>query len=153
MIGSELGGMALVRMFFFYASDQRRRAMSEEFGILSDLMRLKEWTRIVANSEPATSGRCPTMTTVSVSKLKTSLSEYLDLVRGGEEVLITARGKAVARLSKVEDLDALDARIARLARQGLVRPGTGPLGKVKPPPGKGPSGVLAALLEERREGR
>ena len=93
------------------------------------------------------------MKIISVSTLKASLSEYLDLVRGGEDVLITSRGKAVARLSRVEDLEAHDARIARLARKGLVRPRKGPIGRVKPPAGKGASGVLAALLEERRKGR
>ncbi len=42
------------------------------------------------------------MSTVSVAEAKSHLSELLDRVAAGEEVVITRRGKAIARLSGVE---------------------------------------------------
>ena len=93
------------------------------------------------------------MKTVSISELKASLSEYLSVVSKGEEVLITDRGTPVARILKVEGVQGEEERRIRLARQGLLRLRSRTLRKLKPPPGKSPSGVLSALLEERREGR
>ena len=37
------------------------------------------------------------MRTATVSKLKASLSEYLRQVKAGEEVLVTERGRPIAR--------------------------------------------------------
>lgn len=42
------------------------------------------------------------MTTVSVAEAKTHLSTLLDRVERGEEVVITRRGKPVARVSGLE---------------------------------------------------
>jgi prevent-host-death family protein len=42
------------------------------------------------------------MSTVSVAEAKAHLSELLDRVVAGEEVVITRRGRAIARLSGVE---------------------------------------------------
>lgn len=42
------------------------------------------------------------MTTVSVAEAKTRLSTLLDRVERGEEVVITRRGKPVARVSRLE---------------------------------------------------
>jgi len=41
------------------------------------------------------------MATVSVAEAKTHLSELLDRVEAGEEIVITRRGTAIARLSSV----------------------------------------------------
>ena len=41
------------------------------------------------------------MITVSLAQAKARLSELLDKVEGGQEVVITRRGRAVARLSAV----------------------------------------------------
>ena len=38
------------------------------------------------------------MRTASVSELKTKLSAYLAIVRGGDEVVVTNRGRVIARL-------------------------------------------------------
>jgi len=93
------------------------------------------------------------MKTVSISRLKASLSEFLTAVEKGEEVLVTNRGVPVARIIRVEGEDAQDARRARLARQGLLQLRRRKPGKIGPPLGKESCGVLAALLEERAEGR
>ncbi len=39
------------------------------------------------------------MKTTTVSKLKASLSEYLRSVKAGEEVLVTERGRPIAKLT------------------------------------------------------
>ena len=93
------------------------------------------------------------MKTVSISELKASLSEYLSVVRKGEKVVITERGKPVAWILRVEGVQGRDERRIRLARQGILNLRKHSFGKIKPPPGKGSSGVLSALLDERAEGR
>lgn len=61
------------------------------------------------------------MESVNVARLKASLSAYLTRVKAGEEVLVTERGRPIARLSPV--LLSLDDphRVRDLARQGRVR--------------------------------
>lgn len=96
-------------------------------------------------------------TTASVSKLKASLSAYLDLVKSGEQIIVTDRGKPIARVipfgAGVGD-EALD--MSSLVREGVLRPGDGrtpqdllaayPIGEVSH------SNVVEALLEERESG-
>jgi prevent-host-death family protein len=95
------------------------------------------------------------MRTVSVAELKAKLSEYLAAAKGGEDVIVTDRGQAVARLGPLSDASLLDARVAELVRLGLARP---PKNKLSGdffslPRGDDPDGaVLSALLVEREEG-
>ncbi|MCC5951278.1 MAG: type II toxin-antitoxin system prevent-host-death family antitoxin [Acidimicrobiia bacterium] len=56
---------------------------------------------------------------VGVRDLKNNLSRYLERVRAGEEVIVTDRGKPVARLSA---LDHSTDRLAELVAAGVVRP-------------------------------
>jgi prevent-host-death family protein len=96
------------------------------------------------------------MVKVSVSELKARLSEHIRRVKGGEEVLVTERGRAVAVLVPVPRLQAGQADLDALAQAGLVRPA-----KRRPddrflelPRGSDPKGVvLDSLLRERLEGR
>jgi prevent-host-death family protein len=92
-----------------------------------------------------------------VAELKANLSQYLDQVRRGEEVVITDRGAPIARLVPLEGRVEEDARIERLVREGVLSPGSGrfPEALLTTPPGDPALGaaVLAALIEERREGR
>jgi prevent-host-death family protein len=56
---------------------------------------------------------------VGVRELKNDLSRYLARVRAGEEVIVTDRGRPVARLSALDDShDRLDELVAA----GIVRP-------------------------------
>jgi prevent-host-death family protein len=90
-----------------------------------------------------------------VSILKAQLSQYLAAVKAGEEVVVTERGRPVARLVPVGEAHAPEGRVAMLVREGRIRPPTGPLSlrPVEALP-KDPHGrVLEALLEERAEGR
>jgi prevent-host-death family protein len=86
---------------------------------------------------------------VSVRELKSRLSHYLRLARGGESVVITDRGVPVGRLVPIER--DLEGRIDALRVTGLLqwsgrrlapRPPT-----VRLPPGK----TAAELLVEDRE--
>ena len=63
------------------------------------------------------------MQTVGVRELKNRLTHYLSEVKGGENVVVTDRGKPVAimhRLDKLEDDDGLEERLAALAAQGYL---------------------------------
>jgi prevent-host-death family protein len=98
------------------------------------------------------------MKKASITEAKNNLSALIDSVKGGSPVLIVDRGRPVARLEPVSGAGAGDDdRLARLVREGIVRPARGVsprmLFSTKPPrPKKGASGVRA-LLEERRDGR
>lgn len=55
---------------------------------------------------------------VGIRDLRDNLSRYIDRVRGGDELVITDRGSAVARLVPLEGGRALD----RLIAEGVVTP-------------------------------
>ena len=96
------------------------------------------------------------MKTAAVSKLKAYLSEYLNQVKAGNEVLITDRGKPVARLVPISRAKAPGESLAKMEKQGLIKLGSGRLPKEfwTLPRAEDPQGlVLKALLEEREEGR
>jgi prevent-host-death family protein len=83
---------------------------------------------------------------VGVRDLKNNLSRYLDRVQEGEEVIVTDRGKPVARLSA---LDHSVDRVAELIAAGVVRPakrGTrrAPKRRIKP------RGSVSDLVAEQR---
>ena len=97
------------------------------------------------------------MTKVGVARLKAELSRYLAVAKHGEEVVITERGRPVARLVALRGTDKTESRRERLARAGVLTLGKGRVRPALRKPPKGPTwvgaGVLAALLEERSEGR
>ena len=97
-----------------------------------------------------------TMKIAAVSKLKAYLSEYLSQVKAGNEVLITDRGKPVARLVPISRTKASGESLTRMEKQGLIKLGSGKLPKDfwSMPRAEDPQGlVLKALLEEREQGR
>ena len=53
-----------------------------------------------------------------IRELRNHLSEYLERVRSGEEIVVTDRGEAVARLVPLDRPRVLD----RLIAEGLVEP-------------------------------
>jgi prevent-host-death family protein len=98
------------------------------------------------------------MTTASISETKAKLSALLDLVRAGETVTITDRGRPVARIVPAVGSDAGDdeARLERLERAGLIRRSKQKLDVeafLARPRSRSKESVVEALLEERREGR
>ena len=50
---------------------------------------------------------------VGVRDLRNHLSRYLDRVRDGEEIVITDRGRAIARVLPVATERAIDRRLRR----------------------------------------
>ena len=64
----------------------------------------------------------PLKTEVGVRELHDRLSRYVQHVQNGAEVVVTMRGRRVARLVPVDELDPL----ADLRARGLVREPTAP---------------------------
>jgi prevent-host-death family protein len=97
------------------------------------------------------------MKRASITEAKNNLSALIDSVRGGSPVLIVDRGRPVARLVPVDGIGADDERLARLVREGVVRPARAvpPKGlfATRPPRAKKGASGVRALLDERREGR
>ena len=58
---------------------------------------------------------------VGIRELKNGLSKFIDRVRAGDEVIVTDRGRPVARLTAI---DASDDQLADLMAEGVVRPPT-----------------------------
>lgn len=81
-----------------------------------------------------------------MTELRANLREWLDRVRGGQEVVITDRGLPVARLRPIDETD----RIAALTAAGILAPARRPKGKAKR---KGVKlrgeGTILDLLERR----
>jgi prevent-host-death family protein len=95
------------------------------------------------------------MKKASITILKAQLSRYLDVVKSGEEVIVTERGRPVARLSAVDPVGVPAGRVSALVREGRMRPPTAAVsGGGTKAVAEDPSGrSLALLLSERREGR
>ena len=99
------------------------------------------------------------MKKASITEAKNTLSALIDRVKSGASILIMDRGRPVARLEPVSGSAADDeGRLARLVRDGIVRPRRGgrapkELFAAPPPRAKKGTSALRALLDERREGR
>lgn len=97
------------------------------------------------------------MKIVSITEAKNRLSALIDGLRGGSGILIVDRGRPVARLEPITAGNQDDGRLKRLAREGTVRAGRASLPRSiiaeKPPRPKSGASVVAALIDERREGR
>lgn len=96
------------------------------------------------------------MVRISITELKARLSEHIRRVKGGEEVIVTERGRAVAVLAPVRPSESQEADLDALVESGLARRAERPLdeGFWALPRGGDPHGaVLDSLLRERREGR
>ena len=82
---------------------------------------------------------------VGVRELRNNLSRYLDRVREGEEVVVTDRGRAIARVLPMTGERVLD----RLIAEGKVRPALRPKrSAVRPIKAKGT--VSDLVIEQRR---
>jgi len=97
------------------------------------------------------------MKTAAVSRLKAMLSEYLARVKAGEELVVTERGKAIAKIVPFSaGPSAVPPHMLDLARAGLVRLGSGKLPHAfwtMPRPRDRRGAAVRALVEERVAGR
>jgi prevent-host-death family protein len=94
------------------------------------------------------------MEKASISDLKNRLSAYLQKVRAGETILVFDRNEPIARIERIAD-GGDDERLTRLRRAGLLAPPTRPMPfeTLRQPSPRSEKSVVAALLEEREEGR
>ena len=93
----------------------------------------------------------------SISNAKNNLSSLIREVTQGESVIITDRGRPVARLDRVSDMEDMDAKVRALVEDGIVAlprraPDASVLDLPMPSVAAGPSAV-DYLLEEREGGR
>jgi prevent-host-death family protein len=82
---------------------------------------------------------------VGVRALHDRLSEHLERVEEGAEVVVTRRGRPIARLSAVEAADTFED----LVRRGLVTPPDRPRG-ARQARVKASGGVSELVAEQRR---
>lgn len=92
------------------------------------------------------------MKTVGSRELKNRLGRYLGMVRRGETVLVTGRGKVFARIEPTEPESAKDAGVMevlrRLEAEGHLKLGTRPFKRFKPIRLKGKP-LSQMILEDR----
>ena len=122
---------------------------AESALLLSDLSGLTNLTRMVTLGERK-------MQTATVSRPKASLSEYLRAVKAGEEVLVTERGRPIAKLTPAGSSANLPQHLAEMEKQGLIKVGSAKLSKdfwTLPRQTNSKGLVLRSLLQEREEGR
>jgi prevent-host-death family protein len=95
--------------------------------------------------------------TAAVSELKALLSEYLAKVKAGEEVVVTDRGKPIAKIIPIRRTEmAIPQHLQSLERAGLARIGKASLPAAfwtRPRPKDLKGLALHRLLKEREEGR
>lgn len=93
------------------------------------------------------------MSTVGIKELKNRLTHYLRRTKQGEEVIVTDRGKPIALIQGIQSAEHIatrEARLARLAAQGLVTlPARKLMKRVRAVQVSGPP-VSRMILEDRR---
>ena len=82
---------------------------------------------------------------VGVRELRNNLSRYLERVRHGQEIVVTARGRRIARLLPAGTERALD----RLIAEGLVTPAQRPKRRARQPI-KSQGAVSDLVADQRR---
>lgn len=92
------------------------------------------------------------MKQTSISELKAHLSAYLDIVRRGDDVLITDRGRPIARITPMKPHEQEETRRELLLRTGRMRAPTAKLPKdflTRELPADPHGRSLSAVLDER----
>jgi prevent-host-death family protein len=98
------------------------------------------------------------MKSTTITDLRTHLSRYLDAVRSGQTIEVRDRKVPIARIVPITASTGaakgdLPPWVERLRRSGGARIGSLKPSKLLPlPPGPN-TGIVAALIEERRTGR
>jgi prevent-host-death family protein len=85
---------------------------------------------------------------VGVTAFRAHLKKWLDLVQSGEEVVVTERGKPIAKLTPVGEAEHL----AELTRQGILTPARAPKSNKFPRKGIPVKGSVSDLIIEMRRG-
>ena len=88
---------------------------------------------------------------LGIREIKTNLSSLLKMVKEGQEVIITDRGKPIGKIIPFPSKDlSLQNRIERLEKQGLLDPSSKKGGRRLPPPLPAPEGLAQKYLQEGR---
>jgi prevent-host-death family protein len=88
---------------------------------------------------------------LGIRDVKTNLSNILKRVKGGQEVIITDRGKPIGRIIAYSPPNhSLADRIRILEDYGLLDPPPKKAGKRLPPPLPAPKGLVQKYLQEDR---
>jgi prevent-host-death family protein len=82
---------------------------------------------------------------VGIRELRADLSRWVRRVREGEELVVTDRGKAVARLVPVDG----ERRIDRLIREGAITPAPNRGPRTRPDPIAGAGPLSDVVLDDR----
>jgi len=91
-------------------------------------------------------------TRVGIREAKVNLSRYVRLVQKGGEVVITDRGRPVARIVPFTASElSLDERVERLVEQGRLEPVAPHRIKAIPPPIQVPGDAAQRMLREDRD--
>lgn len=94
-----------------------------------------------------------------MAELKANLSSYLRRVKAGSEVVITEHGSPVAKIVPLSPPERNESRERRLVKAGLLIPARSKMptwllrSSKSPADTRAGTSVLAALVQERREGR
>lgn len=88
------------------------------------------------------------MRSVGIRELKARMSECLREVKGGATVVVTERGRPVARL--VPETESLDDRLERLRKAGVISWSGRRLGPIEPGPRVRGNRTLADIAVENR---
>jgi prevent-host-death family protein len=130
------------------AQEMGGRSATEHTGLFDP--RLEEQP-VTAQHQVATLGRMKVATStrieVGVRDLKNNLSRYLDQVETGVKVVVTDRGRPIARLKGMADEP--NNKLAALIEAGLVRPPTSKV-RQRPVPLRS-SGSVSELVAEQRQ--
>lgn len=95
------------------------------------------------------------MKKVSISQLKSRLSEYLKKVKAGEDVFVTERGKPIAKIIPFTHTGVDLDNLKELEKNGLIRIGTGKLSRRfwdLPRPDDTGGEIFKSLIREREGG-
>lgn len=92
------------------------------------------------------------MNTAGIKEIKNNLSRYLARVKSGEEILITERGRPIARIVKEnEKYNSIRNRLNPLIEKGLITMPSRPISKNDPPRiNAGGKSTAEMVAEDRR---
>ena len=86
------------------------------------------------------------MAEAGIRELRNHLSKYLDRVRTGEELVVTDRGTAIARILPIDEMRPYD----RLVQEGLIEPATSKTRRRPQRPARTKGPVSDLVADQRR---
>ena len=98
-------------------------------------------------------GKVATMKTVGTREFKNRLGSYMAEVQRGGSLIITVRGKAIAKVNPIHTAEEPDQKLRQLLEklesEGKIHMAKRPLRKFRPVPGRGKSGS-EMIIQDRR---